>query len=163
MVILLAAKLAVDSFSTTRNLQSLDNVVILSTKIGALVHETQKERGMTSGFLGSKGEKFKTELPSQRNSVDDKLSDFKDFLKSFDKTDYSAELVENLDSGVKKLDELSSIRNGVSNLSINATVAIGYYTEVNRVLLNVLGSIIKQSNSAQVTRELSSYMSFFTF
>ena len=160
VVILLAAKLAVDSFSTTRNLQSLDNVVILSTKIGALVHETQKERGMTSGFLGSKGEKFKTELPSQRNSVDDKLSDFKDFLKSFDKTDYSAELVENLDSGVKKLDELSSIRNGVSNLSINATVAIGYYTEVNRVLLNVLGSIIKQSNSAQVTRELSSYMSF---
>ena len=44
VVILLAAKLAVDSFSTTRNLQSLDNVVILSTKIGALVHETQKKR-----------------------------------------------------------------------------------------------------------------------
>lgn len=53
------------------------------------------------------------------------MSDFKDFSKSFDKTDYSAELVENY-SGVKKLDELSSIRNGVSNLSINATVAIGY-------------------------------------
>ena len=55
VVILLAGKLAIDSFSTTRNLQSLDNVVILSTKIGALVHETQKERGMTAGFLGSKG------------------------------------------------------------------------------------------------------------
>ena len=59
VVILLAAKLAVDSFSTSKNLQSLDNVVILSVKIGDLVHETQKERGMTAGFLGSNGEKFK--------------------------------------------------------------------------------------------------------
>lgn len=40
VVILLAAKLAVDSFSTSRNLQSLDKVVVLSVKIGDLVHET---------------------------------------------------------------------------------------------------------------------------
>ena len=58
VVILLAANLAVDSFSTSKNLRSLENVVVLSTKIGALVHETQKERGMTAGFLGSSGEKF---------------------------------------------------------------------------------------------------------
>ena len=64
VVILLAAKLAVDSFSTSKNLKDLDNVVILSVKIGDLVHETQKERGMTAGFLGSNGEKFKTELPT---------------------------------------------------------------------------------------------------
>ena len=55
VVILLAAKLAIDSFSTSKNLRALDRVVILSTKIGALVHETQKERGMTAGFLGSSG------------------------------------------------------------------------------------------------------------
>ena len=63
VVILLAAKLAIDSFSTSKNLRALDEVVILSTKIGALVHETQKERGMTAGFIGSMGQKFKTELP----------------------------------------------------------------------------------------------------
>lgn len=57
MVILLDAKLAVGFFSASRNLKALDNEAELSTKIGALVHETQKERGMTAGFLGSKGEK----------------------------------------------------------------------------------------------------------
>ena len=56
IVILLAAKLAYDSYRSLENLKSLDKVVILSTKIGALVHETQKERGMTAGFIGSKGE-----------------------------------------------------------------------------------------------------------
>ena len=44
VVILLAAKLAVDSFSSSKNLQSLDKVVVLSIKIGNLVHETQKEK-----------------------------------------------------------------------------------------------------------------------
>ena len=160
VVILLAAKLAVDSFSTSRNMKSLDDVVVLSTKIGALVHETQKERGMTAGFLGSKGEKFKTELVSQRDKVDDKLGDLHSFLKSFEKEKYTSELVENLDTGMRKLNELSNVRSGVSDLSTNTPVAIAYYTEVNRLLLNVLGSVIKESKSAQVARELSSYMNF---
>ncbi|MEZ4693353.1 MAG: nitrate- and nitrite sensing domain-containing protein [Aliarcobacter sp.] len=75
----LAAKLAVDSFSTSKNLRALDNVVILSVKIGDLVHETQKERGMTAGFLGSNGNKFKTELPTQRLAVNDKLNELNSF------------------------------------------------------------------------------------
>ncbi|MCT7589139.1 nitrate- and nitrite sensing domain-containing protein, partial [Aliarcobacter butzleri] len=106
VVILLDAKLAVDSFSASRNLKALDNVVELSTKIGALVHETQKERGMTAGFLGSKGEKFKTELPDQRIKTDEKLSEFKTFISTFDKNSYSQDFIENLDSGIKKLEEL---------------------------------------------------------
>lgn len=80
VVILLAAKLSVDSYLSAKNLKALDDVVVLSTKIGALVHETQKERGMTAGFIGSKGEKFKLELPNQRNLVDDRLKDLNSFF-----------------------------------------------------------------------------------
>ena len=75
IVILLAAKLAYDSYRSLENLKSLDKVVILSTKIGALVHETQKERGMTAGFIGSKGVKFKDDLPKQ-------IADFNKFSKT---------------------------------------------------------------------------------
>jgi len=37
------------------------NLVKLSQRISLLVHETQKERGATAGFLGSRGEKFANE------------------------------------------------------------------------------------------------------
>ena len=160
VVILLAAKLAVDSFSSSRNLQSLDKVVILSIKIGNLVHETQKERGMTAGFLGSKGEKFSSELPTQRSVVDEKLKELNGFLNTFDKTAYSEEFLENLNSGLKKLQDISNIRSGVSAFNINASVAIDYYTDTNRLLLNVIGTITKLSNSAKVSQELVSYMNF---
>ena len=131
VVILLAAKLAVDSFSTSKNLRSLENVVVLSTKIGALVHETQKERGMTAGFLGSSGEKFKVELPTQRINVDEKLKDLNSFFDVFNKNDYSPEFLENLNAGLKKLENLSDTRSGVTSLSLNAALAIAYYTDLN--------------------------------
>ena len=161
VVILLAAKLAVDSFSSSKNLQSLDKVVVLSIKIGNLVHETQKERGMTAGFLGSKGEKFSTELLTQRLLVDEKLKELNGFLNTFDKNVYSDEFLENLNNGLKKLQDLPNIRSGVIAFNINASIAIDYYTDTNKLLLNVIATITKLSNSsAKVSQELVSYMNF---
>ena len=160
VIVLLAVKLTLDSYGISKNLNSLDKVVVLSTKIGALVHESQVERGMTSSFIETKGEQFKTELPSQRLNVDEKLKEFNTFLSSFDKTGYSLEFTQNLDSAIKKLEELGSIRSAVNSFSIKGFIAIEYYTELNKLLLNVIGSITKLSNNAEITENLVSYMSF---
>lgn len=159
VVILLAAKLSVDSYLSAKNLKALDDVVVLSTKIGALVHETQKERGMTAGFIGSKGEKFKLELPNQRNLVDDRLKDLNSFLSTFDKTSYKTDFINNLENSLRSLQKLEEIRKNVNSFSIKAPVAIEYYTNVNAYLLNILGSVIKISDSANISKELISYMS----
>ena len=160
IVILLAAKLAYDSYRSLENLKSLDKVVILSTKIGALVHETQKERGMTAGFIGSKGVKFKDELPRQREEVNKQITFLNEFLSDFDKSKYSDDFVKNLNSGLEKLKDLQGVRNSVNSLNISAPIAIAYYTDTNTLLLNTLGTIVKFSNSPNVTKELGSYMNF---
>ncbi|MCT7511814.1 methyl-accepting chemotaxis protein [Aliarcobacter cryaerophilus] len=160
IVILLAAKLAYDSYRSLENLKSLDKVVILSTKIGALVHETQKERGMTAGFIGSKGVKFKDELPRQREEVNKQITFLNEFLSDFDKSKYSDDFVKNLNSGLEKLKDLQGVRNSVNSLNIAAPIAIAYYTDTNTLLLNTLGTIVKFSNSPNVTKELGSYMNF---
>ena len=160
IVILLAAKLAYDSYRSLENLKSLDKVVILSTKIGALVHETQKERGMTAGFIGSKGVKFKDDLPKQREEVNKQITFLNEFLSDFDKSKYSDDFVKNLNSGLEKLKDLQGVRNSVNSLNIAAPIAIAYYTDTNTLLLNTLGTIVKFSNSPNVTKELGSYMNF---
>lgn len=45
---------------------------VLSIKLSHLIHETQKERGASAGFLGSKGTKFTEILPSQRLLTNEK-------------------------------------------------------------------------------------------
>ncbi len=43
----------VEQFSRVDDMRSLSRMSDLSISIGDLIHETQKERGMTSGFLGA--------------------------------------------------------------------------------------------------------------
>ncbi|AXH09354.1 chemotaxis protein [Malaciobacter halophilus] len=160
VVILLAAKLGYDSYKYSDNLKQLDKVIILSTKIGALVHETQKERGMTAGYLGSKGTKFQNKLPNQRDLTDTRIDEIKNYLSSFDKNRYSQEFITNLDSSLNSLTKLSNIRTKVTNLDIKTSDAIGYYTNTNSMLLNTISSITKLSSNAKVSQDLIAYMSF---
>ena len=44
----------------------------LSVVYSELVHELQKERGMTAGFLGSGGTQFASKLKNQRQDTDKK-------------------------------------------------------------------------------------------
>ena len=45
-------------YNNLKSLHESSTIIInvdITTKISALLHETQKERGMTAGFIGSKG------------------------------------------------------------------------------------------------------------
>ena len=69
-----------EKYKSVKNAQLLENGILLSNKISLIIHELQKERGSSSGFIGSKGdEKFKQILDTQRKLSDDKIKDFSDF------------------------------------------------------------------------------------
>ena len=160
IVILLTGKLFHSSYVEVSELNDLQKVVILSTKIGALVHEVQKERGMTAGFLGSKGKKFVKDLPKQRLLVDSRRNLFLDELKLVNIYSYSKEFIKDIDLLVNQLDKLNNIRTKVSTLSVKASTAISFYTNINTISLNTISTISKISHDAKVSQDLVSYMNF---
>ncbi len=62
------------AITTNSEMQELTQYTKLSSVYSELVHELQKERGMTAGFLGSKGKKFISKLPIQRGQTENKNS-----------------------------------------------------------------------------------------
>ena len=66
VALLLGIKTMMDGQSKLRNINDLQNIVTLSTSISLFVHESQKERGTSAGFIGSKGQKFADKLAPQR-------------------------------------------------------------------------------------------------
>ena len=56
---------------------------LLSDNISNLVHELQKERGASAGFLGSKGKKFGNKLTAQRKDTDSKRKALTEYLADF--------------------------------------------------------------------------------
>jgi len=160
VVILLATKLAYNSYTNSTNLEKLTKVVVLSTKIGALVHETQKERGLTAGYLGSKGENFNSELLNQRLLTNKRKEDFENYLSRFSYENYSDEFSSKLQESFQQLEYIDSIRNKVTSFDITTPEAITYYTNANTFLLNIVSSITKLSTNVSVSRDITSYMSF---
>lgn len=55
IVVILSLNLYLEKSKVVNELNKLKKLSILSEKISNYVHETQKERGRTAGFLGSKG------------------------------------------------------------------------------------------------------------
>lgn len=140
--------------------KSLQELSALSVKISALVHETQKERGATAGFLGSKGTKFTAELPAQRSETDKRSTEFSSYLEGFDSSKYGSELRSSLDLAVSKLSIIQNKRDAISAMSISTGEAIGYYTGMNEAFLDVISYVTKLSTDGEMSRQLAAYVSF---
>ncbi len=134
--------------------------VVLAMAISDLVHETQKERGATAGFVGSKGKKFTKRLPAQRDLTDKKLKALRTVLSNFDKNSLNSEAKKYLEKALKELDRLQTIRKGASSLSMNGKKVIGYYTNMHAIFLNFLGAITRDAKTAQEARSLLAWYNF---
>ena len=91
-LVILSLKIIVIDYQKVSSLESLDMGVKLSTKISSLVHETQKERGATAGYLGSNGKKFSLKLENQRKLTNNRLKELKTFIKNNEMKDISNNL-----------------------------------------------------------------------
>ena len=148
------------AYKNVVNMEEIEVIAILSTKISSLVHETQKERGMTAGYLGSSGTKFKDELNQQKQVTNIKTNDFKNYIKEIEFSNYSNKLKSNIDKALQKIDLLDNLRSKVIKQNINPNDAINYYTNMNAFLLNNIVLIAKFSNDLTVSQELTAYSSF---
>ncbi|MBF0145706.1 MAG: methyl-accepting chemotaxis protein [Magnetococcales bacterium] len=115
----------------------------LAVRLGALVHEAQKERGMTAGFLGSKGEKFKSELPKQREETTKRSDLVRVYLQSIDARSLGSNFSSVLNEAISLLDGLGDLRKRVDSLGVASDEAIGHYTRMNGRFIDAIGEMSK--------------------
>ncbi|MFN3069997.1 methyl-accepting chemotaxis protein [Serratia sp. J2] len=144
---------------TERQMDAIVQLTAIARGAGDVVHELQKERGMSAGYLGSGGGQFRTELADQRKLTDAAMAKFSQLLS---KTDSSA--LEGIDTSAIQLfnDQtqlLSEVRNNVSNLKSAAPQAIGFYTKTISQVLDFVGGIGHLTTSGKIGQELSAYYS----
>jgi len=147
-------------YRVAQEMETLGELSALAVRISALVHETQKERGMTAGFIGSKGAKFASELQGRRADTDKKAAILAAFLQKFDKEKYGPDFRGSLDNSLSALAKIKDIRAGVTALAIPAADAIGYYTDLNAAFLDAVAYMSKLSGNAAMTRDTAAYVNF---
>lgn len=146
------------NYYVSSEVEKLSQLTQMSIIYSELVHELQKERGATAGFLGSKGEKFSNELQKQRTDTDAKKQSRAAFLAS---NDFEQAAIKQLNQEIAKdLEGLSQIRSQVNSFDIPTKQAISYYTSLNTKLLSVSSLIAELSTNANIAKQTIAYYNF---
>jgi len=132
----------------------------LAPNVSALVHELQKERGASAGFIGSKGAKFERKLANQRRQTDAKLAALDGAFRTFDANSFDAALNTKIVTARDALAALGGKRNGVSALSISVPEMAAYYTPTIGKLLSVIEEMAVLSADVEVARRITAYTAF---
>ena len=149
-----------ETYKKVNHSERVKEVLTLDTKISLLLHETQKERGATAGFLGSKGTKFADILEKQRNLTNEKYDDFVKLLNTISDDKLPKNSKEYIDTVLKEFSSLKDIRNEVDSLKIEAKKAIGYYTNINANLLSFIGLSSTLATDETVIKNGVAYYNF---
>jgi len=129
-------------------------------QIGTTVHELQKERGRSAGFLATKGAQFSTELRAQRTSTDTAVTTLNGLLRSFDAACFGAAFEEKLRHATSGIADLPARRDGISALAVSASDSTAYYTSTIASLLNVVVAMSHLSRDATIGNGISCYVNF---
>jgi methyl-accepting chemotaxis protein len=135
---------------------AIEKLTGLSSTMGAYLHESQKERGLTGLFLASKGTDDGSALRTQRAGTDRALAALRASIRAT-----AGSQDAGLRGRVAKLEKdagsLESVRKRVDGRSIVPSEAIGWYTGLHAQMLDAIATIAAGNDDARLARSLSAY------
>ncbi|WP_247686968.1 methyl-accepting chemotaxis protein [Pseudoalteromonas luteoviolacea] len=129
----------------------------LSHMVLSVIHETQKERGASAGFIGSKGAKFKDNLRQQRTQTDRLIATLKQEKQQWG---LIPEMAKELAEFERMFGDLSQVRSRVDALSISLPEALKFYTDINLKALHMVITASRLSNDHTIATELVAIYNF---
>jgi len=170
MILIISISTLVISYYTVRDFVAsihiekqkteLMQLVKFSKVLSKLIHETQKERGASAGYIGSHGKKFTIILPKQRKLTDVRIQEYKKMIKNIDFQQFSPELKMLVNQLNKDLSDLSNIRSQVTNFQISLKNEVKWYTAMNAIILKIVGLSATLAPNEKIAMDLAAYVSF---
>jgi len=150
----------IEKNNTFSEMNKTQTLCLLTVKFSALLHETQKERGLTAVFLGSDGKSFKHELSGQRQATNEKKVTLAKFVESFDPSEYGNKFQTAFGGVTIMLSKLENYRSKISNLSVTVVEGINYYSELNKTMLKLIQIAATKTSNTEILKQGNAYANF---
>ncbi|WP_345992451.1 nitrate- and nitrite sensing domain-containing protein [Sulfurimonas sp. HSL-1716] len=155
-IFLFGMKLSYDSYTNYRDAKNTQSIVALSLKMSAVLHELQKERGASAGFVGSKGASFADILSNQKKDTDKKLDILKQYFAD-SSNEYKKYAQEKID-----FSELSNIRKQVLKQAITVKELVAYYTNLNKSIVDTIAVFSTNPKELTTRNAMNSFVVFIS-
>jgi methyl-accepting chemotaxis protein len=146
--------------ATVSDMEAMQMLSALAIKSSALVHEAQKERGLSAGFIGSQGAKFASELSSQHALGNQKADALRAQLRAIDPDRFGPQFRETLKAAIAQLDKIGGMREGITALRVQPKDSFDFYTTLIGNFLEVISQISKSSRHDEMARSTTAYLMF---
>lgn len=121
-----------------------------------LVHELQKERGASAGFLGSEGTQFGDIVAAQRQQTDRQLAPAEQALaRAADRG-----LAEEAEAVIVALDRLPAMRRDVDAQAVSVAEEVAYYSALNADLLDLIAAMTAVTTDSVLSNRIAAYVTF---
>uniref|UniRef100_A0A831XKJ2 HAMP domain-containing protein n=1 Tax=Geobacter metallireducens TaxID=28232 RepID=A0A831XKJ2_GEOME len=135
-------------------------VTELAVKTSAAIHEMQKERGMTAGFLASGGTSFRQELDRQRQATDARLAALKGLFAASGER-YPA-VKGACEAATGRLARLAETRAAASSLTLAGKDSFAYYSGSIAALLDVAAAASRTMAHPGLAGKSVAYVAFLS-
>jgi PAS domain S-box-containing protein len=152
VLIFLGSIILYNSYQQIHVLQMLNEKVAFSTNIANAVHNLQKERGLSCGFVLDRNSTFRTKLTAQKKNTDTallKLQAFADIHKE--------RLTEESRYIRETLEPLKNIRELIESNDITYNEIIQSYTYMTDTFLKMIAQLSTKSHVPDITSHLLTY------
>ena len=129
--------------------QSLSKLVL---ELGEVVHELQKERGLSAGFINSKGSKFSDNFRTQHQLTDEKVSRLLQAMSRVDRSFVEQRYIKLLETAGAPLSDLRKEREQISRLALEPSESFRFYSDLIAHLLEVAVRTGNQMPSSILSR-----------
>ena len=137
----------------------LRHLASVSPIIGKMVHEMQIERGLSAGFLGSKGSAaFQSRLAKQREAVNGAHSDLDVVFADLDAGGFRKVLHAAISRSQTQLDDLENQRRRVSSQAAKVGEMARYYTGTIKELLSLIELANLLTTDSDSGRTMTAYV-----
>lgn len=147
-------------YQDLKEAKRVETIAGLVVCLGDYVHESQTERGASSGFLGSGGTRFVDEVAIQRKKTDPAREAVLAYLEGTDLAFLGSPFSESLEQIRGRLDGLKELRTQVDAQAIAAPEAVAQYTQTDALMLEAIATAGNQIHDGALAKASVNYSSF---
>ncbi len=146
------ANQTIEKYVAVKEINLLQQFTNASIRSSALIHELQKERGMSAGFLGNKNDKFFKKLQKQRVATDEEIKKTENLLKTINNVEPIINTIKNVKNNViNELDKITTIRKEVDEFAISVGEELEYYSNIIDQIFIIIKRMFKISPNIKLS------------
>lgn len=138
----------------------LNRAILLGVEINHVVHELQRERSISSGYIANEGLDFSAELGEQRHKTD---STIQQFYSELVKSEFKGLLEihgDDLERLRSHFDRINEIRDQVDNIKVTSDQSIEYFSIINTTALNTVSDLINETRDKEIAQQVHAMINY---